>query len=146
MSLEGLQQVIDTSRERARPFARKLFSGPPPTAVQVQTVIHDSGDLTVATASASGRPHAALTIGDCVDGIVYFTATEGSLLARNLEARPDVAFTCEGIMAAGKGEPVCRCSEQPPDLDPALAILCDKVTDHGFDGTLWSVTLRRLMS
>lgn len=145
VSLAELQRTIDESKASAGPFAKELFAGPAANAAEVQALIHDSGDLSVATVSRNGRPHAALTIGDCVDGVVYFTSTDSSLLARNLAERPEVAFTCAGVMAAGRAEPVCACSSPPADLNDSLAGLCSQVTARGFDGTLWAVKLRRLV-
>ena len=136
---------MDASRERAGAFARTLFSGPPRTAAEVQAMINGSGDFTIATNSANGRPHAALTIGACVDGVIHFTSTDTSLLAKNLRREPEVALTCQSVMAAGRARAVCRCSS-PGDLAALLRELCEKVTaTPGFDGTLWAVELRRLI-
>lgn len=145
MSLAALQKVIEGSKERAGAFAKTLFDGPTRDAAEVQALIHESGDFSVATVSRNGRPHAALTIGDCVDGVMYFTSSDGSLLARNLVERPEIAFTCAGVMAAGRVKAVCSCSAPPSDLHESLAGLCAKVTARGFDGALWAVDLRRLV-
>ena len=145
MSLAELQRTIDESKASAGRFVKELFAGPAANAAEVQALIHESGDLSVATVSRNGRPHAALTIGDCVDGVIYFTSTNSSLLARNLAERPELAFTCAGVMAAGRADPVCACSSPPDGLHDSLTDLCAKVTARGFDGTLWAIKLRRLV-
>jgi pyridoxine/pyridoxamine 5'-phosphate oxidase len=91
--MQELQRVIDATLLAASPLARRIYANDRWSAAQVQRFINRVMAATVATIRRDGRPHAAVVLTACLDGTVYFAASDGSLLLRNLERQPVVSMT-----------------------------------------------------
>jgi len=91
--MKELQRAIDVTLVAASPLARRVYANDRWSAVAVQRFINKVMAATVATVRDDGRPHAAVVLTACLDGTVYFTASSGSLLLRNLEREPAVSIT-----------------------------------------------------
>ena len=130
-----LQAVLDHTLASASPFTRGLFVKAP-SAASVVALINDAHELTVATTSPSGVPHAALVVAGCVDGQIVFTVSPGSVLERNLNSAPRVAITCSsrpaGLMGQGAAVLIGRYRDLPEMHDHFRGRL------DGYDGLLAS--------
>ncbi|MGH9138049.1 MAG: pyridoxamine 5'-phosphate oxidase family protein [Acidimicrobiales bacterium] len=91
--MKDLQRVIDVTLVSASPLARRVYANDRWSADGVQRFINRVMAATIATARGDGRPHAAVVLTACLDGIVYFTASDGSLLSRNLLQQPEISMT-----------------------------------------------------
>ena len=146
-----MQDAIDRSLERANPFTRAMFADLACSADEMISLINAVRHATIATASGSGVPHAAVVIAGCHDETIYFTVTPSSTMARNLEARPDLAFTvCFGdrsIMGQGCGIEVGPAEEHPELLaELAAAALTGSFTPPGWHGVLYRIDIRRIFA
>ena len=146
-----MQQVLDASLASASRLTQSLFAGPRWTAGQASDFINSVRQITVATVSARGEPHAATAICACLDGVIHFTASHGSALLGNLRRDPKVAFTItdqsHGII--GRGVTVLAGkSLEAHDLVDRLAAATRKgtFTPAGWDGYIYAVTLDRLFA
>jgi hypothetical protein len=94
----GLQEVLDRSFERATPFTRSLFEADRWDAEQVASFINAQRNMTIASVTGGGDPHAVVVIAACLDEQVHFTVAVGSLLHRCLRQRPSIAFSvCDPV-------------------------------------------------
>jgi pyridoxine/pyridoxamine 5'-phosphate oxidase len=91
--MKELQRVIDATLVAASPLARRIYANDRWSAAQVQRFINRVMAATVATVRRGGEPHAAVVLTACLDGTVYFTASDGSLLLRNLQQQPAASMT-----------------------------------------------------
>lgn len=150
MSLDELQALLVSSRQRASPFTPAL-EGEARTASQVEEFINATRNITVAVVRRNGLPHAAPVIGACVNGEIHITVSPGSVLATCLERSPEVAFTAADIVhtliGAGTAERL-GCPSQ-------LAGLCDRLdrespfgrfAPEGWDGYIYVIKPRRLFA
>ncbi len=144
--MERLQAVLDRSIADASPFTRSLFEATRWSADQVIAFVNRTRNVSVASITATGDPHAAVVIGACLDEQIYFTVAPRSLLGRNLGQHPRIAFTvCEGahgVMGRGKAVRVAR-SLEDPDLIERLAMATDggTFTPPGWDGLVYLIEL-----
>ena len=150
MTLADLQVVIDHSLDHASPLTRQLF-GDPWTPDAVQRFVNRVAAATVATVRPDGRPHAALVIVACLDGVIHFTATPGSVLLGDLKRDDRVALTVSdminGLMTEGRARPMGR----GRDIDALLARLGTVVdrgvfTPPGWDGYVYALDPDRLFA
>lgn len=93
MPLSDLQDVLDASLRDANALTRSLFADDSWDAHQVTEFVNRIGNITVATVSKAGRPHAATAIAAMTDGSLYFTASNGSATLANIERDPHIAFS-----------------------------------------------------
>jgi hypothetical protein len=90
---KDLQRVLDSSLATASPLARRIYANQRWSPASVQRFVNRVMAATVATVQADGRPHAAVVLVACGEGSIYFTASRGSRLLRNLRHRPQIAMT-----------------------------------------------------
>ena len=144
MSLEELQGILDESTAKASRFARELFPEPP-RAEQVARLINEAHELTVATASSRGIPHAALVVAGCIDGAILFTVTPTSILHRNLEASSRCAVTCTsgpaGVMSQGRAVSQGDYGTQPPNVQRHFG---ERLA--GYEGLIYRFAPKRLFA
>jgi hypothetical protein len=151
VTLLDLQSAIDDSLAHASPFTAKVFGAHPWDAGTVERFVNRVGSATVATVAPCGRPHAALVVAGCLDGVLYFTATPGSALLRHLAEDPRVAVTVtdqvSGVMADG----TARLAAAADELGPLVERLSDLVprdrfVPDGWDGCLYAVDLDHIFA
>lgn len=150
MSIDDLQKKLDASSAGASKLSRSLFKHKPLAAEVVARVNHVRG-MTVATTLANGSPHAVVVIGAAYDGDLFFTATPGSALLRNLQRDPRMGFTVtdgsNAIVGRGSAELVGRALERP-DLIARLAAAnrTGRFTPEGWDGFIYRIALDRIFA
>jgi pyridoxine/pyridoxamine 5'-phosphate oxidase len=93
VSLDDLQQALESSEATASPLTASVFSRGRLGAIGVQAFINAVMAATVATVTADGQPHATVVLVACLDGTIIFTASARSLLLANLRRSPSVALT-----------------------------------------------------
>jgi len=151
VSLDDLQRAVDASLASASSLTREIFGKRAMDAASVQRFINKVLGATVATVRADGRPHAALVLAACSDGTVYFTASVGSVLLRNLEGRADVALTVtdadHDVTIHGQARRLGMAS-QLPDLVTQLhhASKRGQFIPSGWDGYLYEVTIDKIFT
>jgi len=150
MSTAGLQAALDRSLAVASPFARDLFASSRLPATEVEELARRGG-ITIATVDRSGRPHAAPVISGCADGVIYFTASDGSALLRHLLQNPSLAFTISApghdVFGQGRG----RRAGSSLDLDGLRATLGEdsrlaRLISEGWNGEIWSIEIARIFA
>ena len=144
--MSRLQAALDRSLRNASPFTRSLFEHDTFDAAGVEQLINSVRNLTVATVTGSGEPHAAVVIAAFVDGDIHFTVSDKSVLQRNLTRHPRVAFTaCDGTHTLmGRGDAVLAArSLDDPDLIAKLAAASDSgsFTPAGWDGSVYRLEI-----
>ncbi len=145
-----MQVLIDRSLARASEFTRSLFEDAPWSAAQVAELVNKS-QLTVASVSAAGMPHAAVVIAACQDERIHFTVMPGSRLERNLVANDAIAFTvCDRAHAVmGQGRAV-RVGHAPDcaDLIDSLAVASasGRFTPDGWQGDVYRIAITRIFA
>jgi hypothetical protein len=146
MSLEELQAVIDQSIASASAFTRGLFENNHWDATRLQEYSNEDGSMTVATVTRDGKPHAVTVIAACVDGTFYFTASQGSLLLRNLRRDPSVAFTIsDKVMGRGAAE-LAGVAKDLGHLRPQVSKTLGALIDEGWEGSVYSIRLERVFA
>jgi pyridoxine/pyridoxamine 5'-phosphate oxidase len=147
--MKELQHVIDVTLRSASPLARRVYANDQWSAATVQRFINRVMAATVATVRADGRPHAALVLTACLDGSVYFTASAGSLLLRNLERQSAVSMTVadrdHDLTIHGLVDKLGTASELP-ELVRALHALSRRgqFIPREWDGYLYAVHIDRI--
>lgn len=149
--MSELQQVLDRSLERASRFTRSLFADERWDAERVASFVNNQRNLTIATVTPSGSPHAAVVIAACLDGNLHFTVNADSLLHRCIHASPVIAFsvcdTAHSVM--GKGTAVhVGASLAEPELVHRLAsaTAVGVFTPPNWDGLIFCIALERLFA
>jgi pyridoxine/pyridoxamine 5'-phosphate oxidase len=146
MSLDDLQQVIDESIANASAFTRGLFQDNHWDAARLQEYSNEDGSMTVATVTRDGKPHAVTVIAACVDGNFYFTASPGSLLLRNLQRDPAVAFTiADKVMGRGTAE-LAGAAKDLGHLRPQASRTLGALIDEGWEGSVYSIRLESVFA
>ena len=146
MSREDLQQTIDDSIAEASEFTRSLFETHRWDAKEVQDYSNEDGGMTIATVGRDGKPHAAIVVAGCADGIFYFSASPKSALLGNLHRDPTIALTISGKIM-GRGEAVL--AGQAKDLShlaPQISKTLRRLIEAEWDGYVYSVRLSRLFA
>ncbi len=149
MALDELDAVIGSSLSDASSLSRRVYANSAWSAAMVCRFINRVMGATVATVRADGRPHAAMTLCACLDGTIYVTVSEGSLLRRNLIRRPDVAITVtdreHDITVFGRLHLEGRAAELPA-LMAALHALTRRgqFTPPGWNGWIHSVQMEKI--
>ena len=151
MSLTDLQQAIDRSLANASEFTRSLFAGNSWDAAQVQSFVNEIGNLTVETVNRSSKPHAAPTIAGCADGQIYFSASPGSTLLRNLKHAPAVAFTVSGLGHSVFGQAVAVLAGPAPELQSLVPALgpdskLSRLILEPWEGYIYSLQISRIFA
>lgn len=150
MPLAELQEVLDRSLAKATEFTRTLFTANPLTARQVQGFANEAGGMTLATVNREAKPHAAPVICGCADGVIYFSASKGSALLRNIRREPAVAFTIGAsgsVIGQGSAILVGSATElgrlvEPLGVESKLSAL---ILD-AWDGYIYSIQLSRIFA
>jgi pyridoxine/pyridoxamine 5'-phosphate oxidase len=147
--MKELQRVIDVTLVAASDLSRRVYANDRWSAAEVQRFINRGMAATVATVRADGRPHAAVVLTACLDGTVYFTASDGSLLLRNLERQPAVSMTVtdreHDLTIHGHVDRLGRASDLA-DLVKQLHGLCRRgqFIPRDWDGFLYAVHPERI--
>jgi hypothetical protein len=115
----------------------------------VQRFIYTVMGATVATATADGRPHAAIVLVACREGVIIFTASPRSLLLANLRRTSVVAVTVtnsdQDVIVLGCAEPLGKAAD--------LAELCGdlnrlsrkgRFTPQGWPGYFYAVVVEKI--
>jgi pyridoxine/pyridoxamine 5'-phosphate oxidase len=146
---KDLQRVLDSSLATASPLARRIYANPRWSAASVQRFVNRVMAATVATVRADGRPHASVVLVACREGSVYFTASRGSQLLRNLRHRPHVAMTVadrdHDLTLFGEAESL-GLARDLPDLVRRLDHLSrrGRFIPQDWDGFLYQVDIERI--
>ena len=149
MSIEDLQRVIDGSLDGASPLARRIYVNDRWSATAVQRFINEIRAATVATVRSDGRPHASVVLAACMDGTMYFTASIGSLLLRNLRRQPAVAITIadreHDVTIHGQAVPLGKASDLA-ELVSELHSLSRRgqFIPRDWDGYMYAVRIGRI--
>jgi pyridoxine/pyridoxamine 5'-phosphate oxidase len=147
--MKELQHVIDVTLASASPLARRVYANEQWSATAVQRFVNRVMAATVATVRADGRPHAALVLTACLDGTMFFTASAGSMLLRNLERQRAVSMTVadrdHDLTIHGHVDRLGRASELP-ELVRALHALSRRgqFIPREWDGYLYAVNIDRI--
>jgi pyridoxine/pyridoxamine 5'-phosphate oxidase len=146
-----LQDVLDRSLAQASPFTRALFAEDAWDAAQVAKFINEQRNITIATVTAAGDPHAAVVIAACLDEQVHFTVADESLLHRCIQRRSAIAFSvCDSAHAVmGKGTAVTagRSLDDPALVERlARATTIGSFTPPAWDGLIFRVALERVFA
>ena len=149
MSEEDLQRAIDVSLATASPLTRRIYANERWSAARVQRFVNRVMGATVATVRADGRAHAAVVLAACREGTVYFAASRGSLLLRNLERHTAIAMTVadrnHDLIIQGEAERVGKASAVPNLLRDLRGLSRrGQFTPEGWDGYLYSVRIERI--
>jgi hypothetical protein len=118
-------------------------------AVAVQRFIPTVTGATVATVTADGRPHAAIVLVACREGVIIFTASPRSLLLANLRRTTVVAVTVTNsdhdVILRGCAEPLGKAVDLP-ELTGDLNRLARKgrFTPQGWPGYLYAVAVEKI--
>jgi hypothetical protein len=150
MTIEDLQRVVESSVQNASALSQQLFRDHW-DAEQIQAFINQTRNITIATVSRDGRPHAASVIGGCLDGVIHFSASLRSALLSNLRRTPWVAFTVVDAdhIVMGRGEAaLAGRSLEVPDLLERLGAASDqgRFTPDGWDGMIYSINAERVFA
>jgi len=143
MSVAELQAVIDSSFSRASSFTKEILQRPL-SAESIIQFVDDVHQLTVATASKIGVPHAAVVIAQCVDGEILFTVSRESVLHRNLVTDDRCAVTCvrdsSSLMGQGRAVTVGAYPALPSSVHDKFGSRLD-----GYDGLIFRFAATRLL-
>ncbi|MCP3989566.1 MAG: hypothetical protein GY724_10860 [Actinomycetia bacterium] len=144
-----LQEAIDRSLANATPFTRAMFAELACSADEMISFINSVRTATIATANQQGTPHAAVVIAGCDDDSIYFTVTPSSTMARNLAARPELAFSIcyadRSIMGQGTGILVGQ-AEKLNDLLNNLSPSGSDFTPPGWKGHIYRIEISRIFA
>lgn len=149
--MSSLQKAIERSQAGASDLTKSYFARGFLGLDQVVDVVNDAQAATIATVSRAGIPHAAYVIAACLEEVIHFTVTPGSVLERNLDHQPRIGFTIvnqhHSIMGQGNALPVAR-SLDAADLVEALGQVTSSgtFTPHGWDGLVYQIEPRRLIA
>jgi Pyridoxamine 5'-phosphate oxidase len=149
--MSRLQAALDRSLSNTSRFTRSLFEHGSLDAEGVEHFVNSVRNLTVATVTHAGEPHAAVVIAACIDGDIHFTVSDKSVLQRNLARNPRIAFTaCDRthtLMGRGDAILVAR-SLEDPDLIARLAAASasGSFTPAGWDGAVFCVEVDRIFA
>ncbi len=149
MSLDELDAVIGHSLGHASQLSRRVYANGAWSAAMVCRFINRVMGATVATVRADGRPHAAMTLCACLDGEMYVTVSDGSLLLRNLLRQADVAITVtdreHDVTILGRLEVKGRASALPTLMADLHALTRrGQFTPPGWDGWMYSVRMEKI--
>jgi hypothetical protein len=149
--MSRLQDALDQSLSNASPFTRSLFEHGTLDAEGVEHLINAVRNLTVATVTDAGEPHAAVVIAACVDGDIHFTVSDRSVLHRNLTRSPRIAFTaCDRthtLMGRGDAVLVARSLDDPVLIARlAAASNSGSFTPTGWDGSVCRIEVDRIFA
>jgi hypothetical protein len=142
--------VIDHSLDHASSLTRQLF-GDRWTADAVERFVNRVAAASVATVRPDGRPHAVLVVVACLDGVIHFSVTPGSVLLRDLKRDDRVALTVSdmvsGVMAEGRARPM-GCGGEIEGLLVRLGSVVDRrvFTPPGWDGCVYALEPDRLFA
>ncbi|MGH9117528.1 MAG: pyridoxamine 5'-phosphate oxidase family protein [Acidimicrobiales bacterium] len=147
--MKELQRVIDVTLVAASALARQVYANDRWSAAGVQRFINKVMAATVATVRADGRPHAAVVLTACLNGTVYFTASDGSLLLRNLERLPSVSMTVtdrdHDLTIQGHVDRLGRASDQTELVNELHGISGrGQFIPRHWDGYLYAVHIDRI--
>jgi pyridoxine/pyridoxamine 5'-phosphate oxidase len=147
--MEDLQRAIDSSLATASPLARRIYANDRWSAPSVERFVNNVMGATVATVRADGRPHAAVVLTACLEGIVYFAVSVGSVLLRNLEREAAMAMTVadreHDLTIHGEAERLGKASDLP-DLVKELNRLSRRgqFIPREWNGYLYAVRIERI--
>lgn len=146
----SITEAIAASNTAASKFTQELFADQWP-AGRVAGFVNERRSATIATASPTGQPHAAVVIAASVGDEIYFTVHPDSVLARNLTANDRIALSVSdsvhAIMSQGRAVKV-GAAQDLADLigELATATRSGTFTPSGWDGDIYRANLRRLVA
>jgi len=149
--MTDLERALERSIEKATPFTRSLFAADQWDAARVAVFVNATRRITISTVTASLRPHAAVAIGACSEGEIFFTVAPQSLLWRNLARSPHIAFSvCDrahAVMGRGVAALAGRSSESPDLMwRLAKASVSGTFTPSGWDGLVYRIEPSRIFA
>lgn len=149
--MSDLQGALDRSLQRASSFTRSLFADGSWDALRVEEFINTARNITIATVTKSGSPHAAVVIAACLDGEIHLTVAPASLLGRNLDGDVRIAFTvCDrshAVMGRGRAVLVARSLDDPGLIERlALVSASRSFTPPGWDGLVYRIEIDRIFA
>lgn len=148
--MSSLHEAMERSQSGASNLTKSYFARGFLDPGQVVDVVNEAQAATIATVSKAGVPHAAYVIAACLDDVIHFTVTPGSVLERNINQEPRIGFTVatqhHSIMGQGDAAEVAR-SLDDPGLIEALGQVTSSgtFTPGGWDGLVYQITPRRLV-
>ena len=149
MSLDDLQEALESSLVKASPLTRSIFSRSRLSALAVQRIVNDVMGGTAATITTEGRPHAAVVLVACHDGNMIFTASQHSRLLADLQRDAAVALTViaphHDVIVQGRAERLGKATDLP-ELMRALHRLSKKgrFTPHSWPGYLYTIDIDKI--
>ena len=149
--MEQLQAALDISLAQASEFTRSLFGEDHWDASQVSEFVNSIRNMTAATVSAKGEPHAAVVIAVCLDGDIHFTAAPKSALSRNLRNSDQIAFTfsdaAHSIMGRGKAIVAANALDDLELVGRLAALTKGGVfVPAGWDGLIYRIETERVFA
>lgn len=149
--MQQLQAVLDRSLDRASKFTRSLFVDDQWDAERVAAFVNSTRNMTAATVSSTGAPHAAVVIAACLDGDIHFTAALMAALSRNLANSDQVAFTLTDGTHAVMGRGTAVVATTPGDdshlVDRLAAMTKGGVfVPPGWDGHIYRIEIERIFA
>lgn len=146
-----MQEAIDRSMEGASQVTRAMFEDLVWSADEVISFVNNVRSATIATANAEGVPHAAVVIAACADENIHFTVTPGSVMARNLAARPEMAFSVCYAGRAIMGQGSAALIGEAARLEELIAALAStsgvgSFTPPGWEGLMYRIDIRRIFT
>ena len=149
--MADLQDAIDRSLAGANAFTRSLFETDSWDAVKVVAFVNGVRNLTVATVSQNGQPHAAVVIAACHEQRIHFSVAPASVLARNLARHASVAFSLaersHAVMGRGRAVLAGRSPEDVTLIERlAAASRSGRFTPPGWVGLIYWIDVERIFA
>ena len=149
--MSELQEALDRSMRGASAFTRSFMGDDQWDAAQVAGFVNSVRNITIATVTKAGEPHAVVTIAGCLDDRVHFTVHPESLLKRHLDRQPTVGFSVttsrNQIMGKGTAVLVARSLDDPALIDRlATANEGGSFTPDGWDGLIYRIEIDRIFA
>ena len=121
------------------------------SADEVCAFVNERRNVTVATVSQAGQPHAAVVIAASIDDEIYFTVNPRSVLARNVATNDRIALSvCDEshtVMSQGRAVRVGAAIQLRALVEQlASATAIGRFTPDGWDGDIYRIDLQRLVA
>jgi hypothetical protein len=149
--VSDLQEALDRSMANASAFTRSFMGSDQWDATRVADFVNATRNITIATVTGAGEPHAVVVIAACLDGVIHFTVHPESLLRRNLERQATIGFSVttarNQVMGKGTAVLVARSLDDPGLIDRLAATsAAGRFTPAGWDGSIYRIELDRIFA
>lgn len=143
--------MLDRSIAGASAFTRALFETDGWDAATVEGFINQQRNITIATVTSAGDPHAAVVIAACFDQAIHFTVAVESLLNRCIQRHSTISFSvCDAahaVMGRGTAIKVGRSLDEPELVRQlADATTIGMFTPPAWDGLIFQIALERMFA